>query len=244
MAACSLKSRAATQNVSQALSAANQSRSSIGLTIFYPRYSDSISGLNIQAITIASLQSSQRNAGSSTLSQALVSQSCRSTNGLTILRTIYQILAIKGYICIVVDLVDRLIQLLLDSLTICISISIVGCIYCLLLQSLQDIYSGAYSTLSNLHHRSAVLSIAISLIQRTNLHTHTLGNCITGSIVSSAVDLHTGRNLLQTLGECLGVLVQSVQSGQGGHVVFNYHCHNTFPPWLSTRLAASLLLTV
>ena len=147
---------------------------------------------------------------------------------LLVMRTIYQILAIEGYVCVVVDLVDRLIKLLLDSCTVSIGVGVVSCVYCLLLQGLQDLYSGAYSTLSNLHHGAAILSVAVCLIQGTDLNAHSLGDCIAGCIISSAVDLHTGRNLLQALGECISVLVQSVQGGQSGHVVFYYHCHDKF----------------
>ena len=100
------------------------------------------------------------------------------------------------------NLIDGLVKLLLDGCTVSIRVCIVGCVDNLFFQSLKNLYGRAYSALGNLHHAVAVLGVGFILIQGADLNAHALGDCVPGSIIGCAVDLHARRNLLQALGKC------------------------------------------
>ena len=142
--------------------------------------------------------------------------------------TINEVLAVECDNCVVVDLVDRLIELLLDGLAVSIRVRVVCCVDDLFLQGLQDLNCGAYCTLCNLHHALAVLGVLVVLVEGTDLYAHALGYCIAGCVICCAVDLHARRDLCKALCECAGVLVQCVQRADCGHVVLYYHCHDIF----------------
>ena len=73
------------------------------------------------------------------------------------------------------------------------------------------------SALSGLHQRDAVLGVVLSLAQAGDLSTHLLADGQTSGVVTGAVDLVAGGQLLQVLGESGGV---------GGVVAVGVHRHN------------------
>ena len=143
--------------------------------------------------------------------------------------TVNQILAVVGNVGVVVDLVDALVQLFLDLLAVGVGVRVVRRVDDFFLQGLQDLNRRGDRALSNLHHAVAVLGVAVVLVQRTDLDAHALGNRITGSVVSCAVDAHAARDFLQALRQSAVILVQRVQSVDRRHVVLYYHtCHDFF----------------
>ena len=148
-----------------------------------------------------------------------------------IVRAVYEVLAVERDVRIVVDLVDALVELLLDRQTIVVRVRVVRRVDDLLLEGLQDVDRARNSAFSNLHHAVAVLRVLVVLVERTDLDAHTLGNRIARSVIDSAVDLHAGRNLLEVRCERALILVQRVQRVDRHHVVLNYQCHFSFPPW-------------
>ena len=188
--------------------------------------------MDVEALAAAILKLRNSRTGHRIRGKTLVRQSRRRSRCLAVVGTINKIFAVVRYVCVVIDLVDGLIQLFLDCLTVCICIRIVGCIDDFLFESLKNLNCAGDCAFSNLHHAVAVLSVLVVLIQGTDLNTHTLGNCIAGSIICCAVDTHTRRYLLQALRKCTRVLIQSVQCVDCRHVVFYYHCHDKFLPGL------------
>ena len=89
----------------------------------------------------------------------------RRSRDLAVVRAIYKELAVVGNVRVVIDLVDGLIQLFLDSLAICIGVRIVSCVDDFLFEGLEDINSAADSAFSDLHHAVAVLSVLVVLIE-------------------------------------------------------------------------------
>ena len=66
------------------------------------------------------------------------------------------------------------------------------------------------SALSGLHQRNAVLDILTGGLQAGDLGAHLLGNSQTGGVVTGAVDLVAGGQLLQVLAQSGGVVVVAV----------------------------------
>ena len=123
----------------------------------------------------------------------------RITNNEPIPRSINQILAVVCRQCILVDLVDHLIDLDLDEATIAIRIRIVGGVDCLFLQCLEDLDGGLHGALCCTQKCGTVLCILIILIEGTHLHAHPLGDRHPRGVVTGTVDLHARRDLLQAL---------------------------------------------
>ena len=79
------------------------------------------------------------------------------------------------------------------------------------------------SALSGLHQRNAVLDILTGGLQAGDLGAHLLGNSQTGGVVTGAVDLIAGGQLLQVLAQRAGI-VGVVPIGVHRHdVVLNTH---------------------
>ncbi len=66
------------------------------------------------------------------------------------------------------------------------------------------------SALSGLHQRNAVLDTLAGGLQAGDLGAHLLGNSQTGGVVTGAVDLVAGGQLLQVLAQSGGVVVVAV----------------------------------
>ena len=162
----------------------------------------------------------------------LVRERRRRSRNLLVVRAVDEVLAVERDVRVVVDLVDALVELLLDRQTVVIRVRVVRSVDDLLLECLEDVNRAGNSALSNLHHAVAVLRVLVVLIERTDLDAHALGNRIARSVIDSAVDLHAGRNLLEARRERALILVQRVQRVDRHHVVLNYQCHLSFPPWL------------
>ena len=81
---------------------------------------------------------------------------------------------------------------------------------------------------SGLHQGDAVLGILLSGLQAGDLSTHLLGDSQTSSVVAGAVDLVTGRQLLQVLGQGAGVVVVVTVGVHRHNVVLD--THKMFPP--------------
>ena len=76
---------------------------------------------------------------------------------------------------------------------------------------------------SGLHEGDTVLRVLLSSFQTGDLSTHLLGNRQASRVVASAVDLVTGRQLLEILGQSRSV-VRVVAVGVHRHnVVLNTH---------------------
>ena len=162
----------------------------------------------------------------------LVRERRRRSRDLLVVRAVDEVLAVERDVRVVVDLVNALVELLLDRQTVVIRVRVVRSVDDLLLEGLEDVNRAGNSALSNLHHAVAVLRVLVVLIERTDLDAHALGNRIARSVIDSAVDLHAGRNLLEARRERALILVQRVQRVDRHHVVLNYQCHLSFPPWL------------
>ena len=163
---------------------------------------------------------------------SLVRERRRRSRDLLVVRAVDEVLAVERDVRVVVDLVDALVELLLDRQTVVIRVRVVRSVDDLLLECLEDVNRAGNSALGNLHHAVAVLRVLVVLIERTDLDAHTLGNSIARSIIAGIVDLHAGRNLLEARRERALILVQRVQRVDRHHVVLNYQCHLSFPPWL------------
>ena len=193
---------------------------------------DRILRMDVEVATRAVKQTRQSRSGLRRRAHRLVRERRRRSRDLLVVRTVDEILAVERDVRIVIDLVDALVELLLDRLTIVIRVRVVRSVDDLLLEGLEDVNRAGNSALSNLHHAVAVLRVLVVLIERTDLDAHALGNRIARSVIDSAVDLHARRNLLEARRERALILVQRVQRVDRHHVVLNYQCHLSFPPWL------------
>ena len=79
------------------------------------------------------------------------------------------------------------------------------------------------SALSGLHQRNAVLDVLGSGLQTGDLGAHLLGNGQTGGVVTGAVDLVAGGQLLQILAQSGAVVVVVAVGVHRHNVVLNTH---------------------
>ena len=79
------------------------------------------------------------------------------------------------------------------------------------------------SALSGLHQRNAVLDTLAGGLQAGDLGAHLLGNSQTGGVVTGAVDLVAGGQLLQVLAQSGGVVVVVAVGVHRHDVVLNTH---------------------
>ena len=123
----------------------------------------------------------------------------RITNNEPIPRSINQILAVIRSECVLVDLVDHLLDLDLDETTVAIRVRIVGGVDRLFLQCLENLDGGLHGPLCRTQKCCTILCILIILIEGAHLHAHPLGDRHPRGIVAGTVDLHARRDLLQAL---------------------------------------------
>ena len=87
---------------------------------------------------------------------------------------VQHIFAVICHHCIVIDLVDALIDFLLHGCPVCIGVGVIGRIDGFFLDGFQDIQGARDSAFCCLEHADAVLGVSYILIEAAYLHAHAL----------------------------------------------------------------------
>ena len=143
----------------------------------------------------------------------------------SIKRTVQQLDAVEvGAVGDTVDFGLELIDFLLEVGTVnVVVISAVGGLGGQVDHAVEHVLDFLHSTFSGLHQGDAVLDVLGSGVQTGDLCAHLLGNGQTGGVVTGAVDLVAGRQLLQVLGDGGGVDVVVAVGVHRRNVVLNTH---------------------
>ena len=99
----------------------------------------------------------------------------------------------------------------------------VGGLLCQLVHTVEHIVDFGQGTLSGLHQGDTVLGVVLSLVQASDLGAHLLGNRQTSGVVTGAVDLVAGGQLLQVGAQGRGVVGVVAVGVHGHYVMLNPH---------------------
>ena len=130
-----------------------------------------------------------------------------------------------GAVANTVDLAEQLVHFLLHLVAVGgVVVGAVGGLGGQLHHTVEHVVNLSQGTLGGLHQGDAVLGVLLGGLQASDLSTHLLRNGQTGGIVTGAVDLVAGGELLQVLlhgGHVVGVVAVGVHRH---NVVLNTHC--------------------
>ena len=195
------------------------------LAVLHIRHGNLIRGQDSEILAVTVFQVRQRRTAARGFMQTVIRQRRIGRNALAVLRAVDEILSIICYVRIVVDLINALVQFFLNLRAVGVRIRVVRRVDDLFFQGLQDIHGTLYGAFGDLHHTVAVLRVLIVLIERTNLHAHTLRDGVARRVVLRAVDAHARRDRLEALRQRGVVPVQRVQRVDRRQVVPYYHRH-------------------